>query len=47
MTGRITAVERDRIVHWLRTMPLPEVRQRSGRTFVTLARIAQSVETPA
>jgi len=47
MTGPIKPVERDRIVHWLRTMPLLEVRQRSGRTLLTLARIAQTLETPA
>lgn len=37
----ITAQERDRIIEMLRTLPIGEVRAKSRRSYLTLARIAE------
>lgn len=41
MSGRISANERDRIVDMLRSEPLPVVHRKTGRSWLTLARIAR------
>lgn len=43
----ISAVEQAEIATLLRALPLPEVRRRTGRSFRTLARIADVVEPRA
>jgi len=43
-TKFITAIERERIVSLLRSVPLPEVRERTGRSYTTLIRMAQVLE---
>lgn len=37
---RISPAERDRILDLLSKLPLPEVRDRTGRAYATLAKIA-------
>lgn len=39
---RITPAERDRIIDLLTKLPIPEVKARTGRTYSTLARIADA-----
>jgi hypothetical protein len=38
----ITAQERDRIVEMLRTLPIAEVKAKSRRSYLTLARMAEA-----
>jgi hypothetical protein len=45
--ARITAREQSRILALLDTLPLPQVRERTGRPYLTLAKIAAAQEKPA
>lgn len=46
-TPFITAVERDRIVGLLLSVPITEVRRRTGRSYKTLIRMADALERAA
>jgi hypothetical protein len=45
--SNITAVERDHIIALLSSVPITEVRQRTGRSYKTLSRIACALELAA
>lgn len=41
--SRISAAERERVLSLLATLPLPDVRRRTGLSYITLARLAAAV----